>query len=248
MTKGRFISIDGTDGSGKATQTRMLVDRLRREGHEVMTISFPVYDSTTGLFVGAYLGKRNCAIGLVERMFPGIDSKVIDTLRNQKEVRSPFSEGAVGLDPRVASLYFAANRLHHALDISQAIKLGQYVVTDRYVRANQGHQGGKIENSLERAKFYSWLEDLEHGLLSLPRPDVDLLLHVPTEVAIQLRKGRAGEADEHERDGNHLRLAERAYLQLAEIYDLKVIECVREGKMRKVEDIHEEIFEAVKNS
>ncbi len=43
MLSGRFIVIDGTDGSGKETQTKLLIERLRNEGYPVETVSFPQY-------------------------------------------------------------------------------------------------------------------------------------------------------------------------------------------------------------
>ena len=52
---GVFITIDGTDGSGKATQTKLLVERLTREGRGVQTISFPQYGKKSAGLVEEYL-------------------------------------------------------------------------------------------------------------------------------------------------------------------------------------------------
>ena len=41
--RGRFIVIDGTDGSGKATQTNLLVEELKINGYEVEMTDFPQY-------------------------------------------------------------------------------------------------------------------------------------------------------------------------------------------------------------
>ncbi|NTU50990.1 MAG: hypothetical protein HGA94_00920 [Candidatus Aminicenantes bacterium] len=52
---GKLIVIDGTDGSGKATQTELLRRRLRREGKRVRTISFPRHGHPSGYMVERYL-------------------------------------------------------------------------------------------------------------------------------------------------------------------------------------------------
>lgn len=41
--KGKFIVIDGIDGSGKATQTKLLLNRLAKKGYKTATIDFPQY-------------------------------------------------------------------------------------------------------------------------------------------------------------------------------------------------------------
>ena len=42
--KAYVVAIDGTDASGKATQTALLAERLEKEGYKVKTISYPDYD------------------------------------------------------------------------------------------------------------------------------------------------------------------------------------------------------------
>lgn len=55
MSKGIFIIIDGSDGSGKSTQYAKLCDRLRAESIEFETIKFPQYDKPSAYFVEQYL-------------------------------------------------------------------------------------------------------------------------------------------------------------------------------------------------
>ena len=55
MKKGKFIVIDGIDGSGKATQTKLLVAKLKENGYKVKTIDFPQYEENFfGKMVGRY--------------------------------------------------------------------------------------------------------------------------------------------------------------------------------------------------
>jgi dTMP kinase len=57
-TTGIFLVIEGTDGSGKGTQFKLLVERLRNAGHEVATFDFPQYDEPSSYFVKEYLNGK----------------------------------------------------------------------------------------------------------------------------------------------------------------------------------------------
>ena len=69
--KGKFIVIDGTDGSGKATQTNLLVERLKKENYDVETIDFPQYGQKSAALVEEYL---NGKFGTAEEVGPYIAS------------------------------------------------------------------------------------------------------------------------------------------------------------------------------
>ena len=221
--KGKIIVVEGTDCSGKETQTSLLVQRLKKEGRKIERFSFPAYDTPTGKIVGgAYLGRT----GMGESFFP---------------------EGASEVDPKVASLYYAADRRYNMKKINELLEDGYDVVLDRYVESNMGHQGGKIFDKEERLKLYKSLEELEYGFLELPRPDVIVFLYVPYKKVSELMKGRT-ETDGHEKSPLHIRNAEHAYLELCEIHNYKKIECVdKKQKLRDIMDIHEEIYKIVKD-
>ena len=85
---GKLILIEGTDCSGKETQSKLLKNKIEKDNKTCVYFSFPNYDSPTGKIVGGpYLGKEEIS-------------------------HSYFSEGAVNVNPKVASLYFAADRLY----------------------------------------------------------------------------------------------------------------------------------------
>ena len=50
--RGKLIVIEGTDCSGKETQSKLLIEHLRRDGIHVEYQSFPMYDTPTGRIVG----------------------------------------------------------------------------------------------------------------------------------------------------------------------------------------------------
>ncbi len=222
MSKGKLIVIEGTDCSGKETQTKLLISKLREDGIKVDNFSFPNYNSPTGKIIGgAYLGKPH--IG-----------------------ESYFEEGATNVDPKVASLYYAADRKYNIEKIVFLLEQGANIILDRYIYSNMAHQGGKIEDKKERLEMYEWLDNLEFNLLELPRPDVAIFLHMPTEKAKSLKEGRPEALDAHEKDVNHLIHAENSYIELAQKYNFKTIECANEDKIRTIEDINEDVYAYVK--
>lgn len=218
---GKIIVIEGTDCSGKETQSNLLEKKLKEMGKKCVRFSFPMYDTATGKIVGgSYLGK------------PEIST-------------SFFEEGAVNVDPHVVCLYYAADRKYNIGQIEKYLNEDYYVILDRYTTSSLAHQGSKIHDKDERFNMYQWIDKLEYWLLKLPKPDKTIFLHVPYEYSLDLRKNRAN-LDEHEKSPEHLRLAEEAYIELSELYNWDRIECVRDGKLRSIEDINEDIVEKVK--
>ena len=222
--KGKLIVIEGTDCSGKETQTKLLVEKLESENIKCERFSFPLYDTPTGKIVGGpYLGKEYIC-------------------------KSWFSEGAVNVDPKVASLYYAADRKYNINKIEKLINSGVNVILDRYIYSNFAHQGGKIKNKHDRIAMYTWLEKLEFDLLELPKADIKVFLHMPYEVSLELKKNREEAMDEHESSKEHLLMAEEAYKEIADIYDFKTIECNIKNEPKKIEDINDELYNYVVNN
>jgi len=217
----RLIVIEGSDASGKKTQSDLLVDRIN-QGYggtcPAIKISFPIYDSPTGKVVSKYL-------------------------------QGEFGP-ANSIDPKIASTWYALNRFEfrHEMYGPQDNGIDYTVVCDRYVESNMGHQGGKIVNRKKREEFFKWCEKLEYGDLELRRPDVGVFLHVPWKTSKQLIESRGERPDGHEADEKHLQMAEKSYLHLANIYSWIVIECVNNGEMRKRKDIASEIWDKLSNA
>jgi dTMP kinase len=69
--KGKLVVIDGSDASGKKTQTELLVERLKKKGIKVKTLDFPQYDSFFGKMVSSYL---NGEFGSLKQLNPKIPS------------------------------------------------------------------------------------------------------------------------------------------------------------------------------
>ena len=126
----KFIVIEGTDSSGKETQSRKLVDRLNKENINSTYLTFPMYDTPTGKIIGGpYLGKEHISEGW-------------------------FEEKAYNVDPLVASAYYAADRRYNFHKIENHLNNGTNVILDRYIDSNMAHQAGRELDKNKRLKLY----------------------------------------------------------------------------------------------
>lgn len=225
MKKGKLIVIDGTDGSGKATQIELLKKRLTKEGFSVKMVDFPEYYDN---FFGEFLG--HC---LSEQYY-----------------------NWVNIHPKIASVVYAADRFESKEKIEKWLQAGNIVLANRYVSANQIHQGGKIKNPAKRAAFMEWLEKMEYGVFKIPRPDIVLYLNVPMKIVERLIKERNIEharaylgkkKDVHETDISFLRNSQKSALWLSSREKKwKKVECAPKGEILPREEIHGEIYQAVR--
>jgi len=219
--RGRFIVIDGTDGSGKATQTQLLVDELKLGGFSVEMTDFPQYGTKSA--------------GLIEEYLNG-------------------KYGQVG--PEAASIFYAIDRFDASFKIRQWLSEGKIVVSNRYVTANAGHQGGKIADNMDRLKFFRWLDNLEYNVFGIPKPDLNIILHLPAEMAQKLvdKKSAANrkyvngkKRDLHEADIHHLKNAEKVYLEIAKLFpNTKLVECVFTGQLLPPQEVHNKVWDLVR--
>ena len=219
---GKLFVIDGTDGSGKQTQFQKLQERLDKEGIEYKTVSFPNYDSPSSSLVKMYLSGE-------------------------------FGENAKDVSPYIASTFYAADRYAtYKKDLEEYYNNGGLILADRYTTANMVHQAGKISDEKEREKFLDWLWDFEFNLYGLPVPTEAFFLNMPPEYAFKLIENRKNKfthedkKDIHERDKNHIIDSYNAACSLVDKYNWYEVKCVKEDKLRTIEDIHEEIYKEIK--
>ena len=215
---GKIIVIEGTECSGKETQSKLLEQNLQKMGKKCIRFEFPMYDTPTGKIVGRdYLGKKEMGESL-------------------------FTEGSMNVDPHVVCLYYAADRKYNLSKIEEYIKKDYYVILDRYTTSNLAHQGSKIQDKDNRFDMYQWIDKLEYWLLQLPKPDKTIFLHVPFETALTIRTNKEGKETSEE----SLKRAEEAYLELTELYNWDKIECVQNKTLKSIDEIQEEILNKIK--
>lgn len=219
---GKLFVIDGTDASGKQTQLKKLQERLDKEKIEYKFISFPNYDSPSSSLVKMYLSGE-------------------------------FGENAKEISPYIASTFFAADRYAtFKKELEEYYNNGGIIIADRYTTANMVHQAGKIEDKEEREKFLKWLWDYEFNLYKLPIPTKVFFLNMPPEYAFKLMENRENKfthedkKDIHERDKNHIIDSYNAACTVAEKYRWTKIECVKDKKIRTIDEIHEDIYKIIK--
>ena len=218
---GTLIIIEGGDGSGKATQTKALKERLEQEGYKVKTVSFPNYDSPAAMPVKMYLAG--------------------DFGKKPSDV-NPYVASTLYAVDRFAS---------YRTDWEEFYKDGGIILADRYTTSNMIHQMVKYDDPQERRDFLAWLDDFEFNKFGLPRPDAVCLLDMPLATSEALMKGRqhktgGATGDIHEGNHEYLVLVHQAYDELVKTYDWHRIDCVNEaGQIRTIEAIHEDVYKAI---
>ena len=115
--------------------------------------------------------------------------------------------------------------------------------------SNVIHQSSKLK--IEERKLYSeWLYDFEYVKLELPKPELSFFLDVPPELSLkQLEKRYNGDEEKkdiHERDFDYLKKCYEAGIFACENLDIKRIECVKDGKIKDIEEINNIIFNEIK--
>lgn len=222
---GKIIVIEGTDCSGKETQTRLLVEKLTNDGLKVKRLSFPMYDTPTGKIIGA------CLLGK-----PQMCKELL------KDEHSFFPEGGGNIDALAACDLYAADRRYNLPKILKYLNDGYIVIIDRYVTSNMAHRGGLIKSKKERIKMYEKIELKEYVINELPKPDKTILLYLPYDYACELKKKRNELPDDVENNKEYLKNSEKAYLELSKLYHYDVVNCVNNNQIRSIEDINNEIY------
>jgi dTMP kinase len=220
--KGLFIVFDGTDGSGKATQTELLARKLKKKERRVEKIDFPQY------------GRKSA--GLVEEYLKG-------------EYGSASEVG-----PYRASIFYACDRYAASFQIRKWLEAGKIVIANRYTAANMGHQGGKIKNKSDRRRYFRWLYDLEYRIFGIPKPDLNIILHVEASIAqkLALQKNKLkylkkNKSDIHERDLKHLKDAEKVYLEISRtLPHISLVECMEKGILMTKKEVHALVWEKIR--
>lgn len=225
MTKGKLIIIEGVDGSGKATQTKLLVKKLRQQGKIVETFSFPRHGQKFfGFVVDQYLNNE-------------------------------FGDAAT-LDPRLASVLYAADRWEVKDMLNKWLADGKTVILDRYTTSNMAHQLSKIKDKKEKENFLNWLDEMEFQIFKIPRPDIVIYLDVDVDTVIKLIDKRSsnnkeyinGKKDGLESNQKHLEKAAKTYRYLCNKYSYwHKIQCIEYGKLLTIEKINQKIWDILKN-
>ncbi len=223
MKNYKLVVIEGVDSSGKQTQTQKLFDKICAMNLKTEKIVFPNYESKTSSLVKMYLGGE-------------------------------FGTNANEVNPYMASSFFAVDRVGSMMcEWADRLEGADVVIADRYVTSNMIHQASKIEDPAEKEAFLNWVYDFEYCKLGLPKPDLVIFLDMPVPCAMELMKNRPNKIDSssvkdiHEADEEYLTKSYNNAVSVADKYSWHKISCVKNSKIRSIEDISEEIFSVFKN-
>ncbi len=220
--KGKLIIIEGVDSSGKETHTNMLFQRLLNDNHCVRKIEFPDYNSQSSALVKMYL-------------------------------KGDFGNLPEDVSPYAASTFFAVDRYaSFKTSWQEFYNDGGIIIADRYTMSNMIHQASKVKDRDKKAAFLDWLWDLEFVKLGIPVPDCVIFLDMPPEYGQKLMKERKNkitgldEKDIHEKNFEHLIDSYNNACSIADAYKWNRVYCVKDGVIRSIADINEEIYSFVR--
>lgn len=221
---GKLIVIEGIDGSGKATQSKLLFKALKDAGEKVRLISFPDYNSPASEPVKMYLGGAF-----------GTDPNAVN----------PYAASSFYAVDRFASFLKDWKAFYEESDKN-------VVICDRYVTSNMIYQAAKFNTTEEKTAFWDWEYDFEYNKRGLPVPDLVLFLDVDLKASLKLMENRENKIthtaskDIHESNKDFLKESSINGRMLARKYRWTVIPCCdEEGKLKPIEEIHDLVLQCV---
>ena len=225
---GKFIVIEGLDGCGKSTQTKLLIEHLEQDGQKCKFIHFPILEQ-------------------------GVYGKLIaQFLRGELNPRETIIDSVYDVHPKLVALMYACERKEHAHIIEDWLNDGYTVIADRYVCSNIAYQCAKIIYQPEKKKLREWILDLEFAVNKLPRPDKMLFLDLPQKyIANKMLNERTGAErdylnggkDIHETDDTFQSKVYEEYMKLVDSMDNFVaVKCYDECGICSIEEIHKRIY------
>lgn len=220
MEKGKLVVIEGAcDGIGKTTQYEMLCKHLQNDGVEVFNHHFPSYDTYQGLPVEKYLKGEY----------------------GQPSELSPYFINALYANDRGITWYSNLKKLYEQ---------GNFILLDRYTTSSIIYQSALIDDIDEKKKFIDYVIDFEYKKIGIKEPDNVIFLYAPFDLVTELRKARKQndgvENDIHERNLDFMKKVYEGSMFIADYLSWNKVKCNDGQEMRKVEDIHEDIYKLVK--
>lgn len=222
---GKLIVIEGTDGSGKQTQSDLLYNYFKNEENKnVMKLTFPDYESETSALVRMYLEGK-------------------------------FGSSADSVDPKIASVFYAADRYASYKTKWETFskEKDNIIIFDRYVTSNMVHQAAKISDISAKNEYLDWIYDFEYNVMGLPKPDKVIFLNMRFDLAQMLMRNRANKItnesakDIHERDVEYMKKCYENACYVSDKYRWNEIKCFNGDSVRSISDIQEEIRKIVCN-
>ena len=212
---GKLIVIEGTDGSGKSTQFKLLSEHLQQDGVAFKHLVFPRYAEESSALIRMYLGGQ-------------FGTK-------------PSDVNAYA----ASSFYAVDRYASYKMDWGQWYDEGGLVLSDRYTTSNAVHQASKEQGEEQKKFLHWLYDfEYDKLGLPRPDLTIYLDVPTDfTEKMMRKREQDTNtQADIHEKDTAYLATCRQIGRKAAEYYGWTVIHCVKDGAMRTIEDIHAEIY------
>jgi thymidylate kinase/thymidylate synthase ThyX len=220
--QGTFIVIEGTDGSGKGTQFKLLKELLENEGHDVAVFDFPQYESPSSYFVKEYL---NGKYGNAEDVGPYTGSLFFSLDR-----------------------FEASKKIQEALDAGKIVLANRFTGSNM---AHQGTKFDNVEQRRGYFIWLDNLE-FEMLKIPRPNLSVVLRVPAEiAQTLVDKKEARSytdKKRDIHEADLSHLQKSVQVYDDLCQLFpkDFERIDCVRSGELLSIEQVHKLLIEKVR--
>lgn len=214
-TKCKFIVIDGLDGSGKATQTKLLAQRLQERGFQARTISFPDYESDSSALVKMYLGGQ---------------------LGDSPDNVNAYAASSFYAVDRVASYINTWKKYFDEYD---------YIIADRYTTSNIIHQMAKVrEEERDGFIDWLFDFEYNRLALPAPDLVIflDVDPAISQKLIFGRYGGDESKKDIHEKDFAYLMRCRSSAMYAINRLGWVKIECTENGGMRTIEDISDSIM------
>lgn len=222
--QGKFIVIDGTDGSGKATQTKLLVERLKKNGHRVKTVDFPQYENNFfGKIVGRYLSGE---FGTSSEVSPYLASVLYaaDRFETKEKIEKWLEDGNI----IIADRYASSNQIHQGGKIKDPKKRKEFL------------------SWLEEMEYKIFKIPRPDASIYLDVPLKLSLKLLKNKSAQKRKKYLQGKKDIHESDPRHLQDAKNSAIKLVEKNNNWIkINCVKNGELLKISEISQIIWSKI---
>ncbi len=221
MSKGIFIVIEGSDGSGKGTQFKLLKERLKQDGHEIEVFDFPQYDQPSAYFVKEYLNGEygNSVDPYTSSMF-----FALDRYSAAPKIRKALAEGKVVL----ANRFTGSSMAHQGGKIqNKAERLGFFTWLDNL----------EFETlNIPRPDFSI--------VLNMPAEMAQKLVDLKAK-----RNYTDKKRDIHEADINHLRNAVKVYGEIVGLFpkNFTQIDCTKDSNLLSIPNVNNRIWEKLES-
>lgn len=219
-TQKAFIAFDGLDGSGKETQTKLLIDHFKSENKEYRYLSFPTYNEAWSKHLVMYLNGEF-----------GSDPEAVNAYA-------------------ASSFFASDRYCSYMLDWKKDYESGKVILSNRYTTANCVHQLSKLpEEEWDSFLEWLYDYEFNKLGLPKPDLCIYLCIP-PEVAKNNIVKRSAENAerhmDIHEKSASHLEKSYRAALYSASKLGWKTVNCAENGEMRSIDDIHDEIVSIIR--